>query len=223
MSNAGFLSFVNSPVSFTAADSARRQAISDQVPGYSRDLHYAFFQHLLRATAVQRILVLGVYFGRDIAFMCDAATQIGRTLSIVGVDKFSDDFCDDWPEERKALNWQVAGFGHAPTLERAAANLSAITLQHRVQLVRTRDEVFLAECGEIFDLIYIDTSHDYTTVHRQLLQAKRLVHADGLIAGDDYSDEGTWGVRKAVSELAPDHRVFSNWIWLVTPQQVISA
>ena len=37
---------------------------------------------------------------------------------------------------------------------------------------------------------------------------------EGFIGGDDYSDEGTWGVKKAVGQRFPSHTLFANWIWI---------
>jgi hypothetical protein len=51
-------------------------------------------------------------------------------------------------------------------------------------------------------------------------QAAPLLSPDGIMAGDDYSDAGSWGVCRAVSEAAPGHKVFSGWIWIATREEL---
>jgi predicted O-methyltransferase YrrM len=79
-----------------------------------------------------------------------------------------------------------------------------------VRLIQQQHETFLTTCQEAYDLIYIDTSHDYETVRRQLAQARPLVAEGGLLAGDDYSDEGKWGVPQALHDSAPGHADFAG-------------
>ena len=195
-------------------------AIRRTVPGYSEGTHYAFFKHLLGCASIGKLLILGVYHGRDIAYLLDNARALGRPLHVMGVDKFSDDFCADWPKERQSLNWQQAGFGAPPSFEAAKAHLARLGFADSATVIRERDEAFLAACTDRFDAIYIDTSHDYDTVGRQITQAVGLLTDDGVICGDDYSDQGTWGVRRAVTEFAPGHVIFANWIWLAARDQI---
>jgi hypothetical protein len=212
--------FVETKPEMTPEDSRRMEAIRQTVPGYSEGAHYAFFKHLLVNGTIKRLLILGVYHGRDVAYLMDIARALGRPLQVVGVDKFSDDFCEDWPQERKSLNWQQAGFGTSPSFEAAQAHMARLGFSADVTLIKQNDEAFLASCTDRFDAIYIDTSHDYDTVVRQLRQTVGLLTEDGLLCGDDYSDEGTWGVKRAINEFVPRHVVFANWIWLGARDQV---
>ncbi len=47
--------------------------ISARGPGYSGLAHYRFFRHMLFDTrpAIRKVLILGVYFGRDIMMIAD--------------------------------------------------------------------------------------------------------------------------------------------------------
>jgi hypothetical protein len=192
-------------------DRRRVARISAVVKGYSAERHYAFFKQLLTRTDVHRLLMLGVYFGRDIAFLLDIASRLKKPLAITGVDKFSNDFCEDWPQDKRTLDWESAGFGDAPTLQQASANIARFGA---ARVIKERDEVFLANCPDKFDAIYLDTSHDYETVCRQIRQCVPLLAADGLLMGDDYSDQGTWGVKRALMDMVPGHKLFANWIWI---------
>jgi predicted O-methyltransferase YrrM len=208
-----FTRLLSEPAALDADDWVRMKDICARVTGYSDSRHYAFLKHLVRSTDVRSVLMLGVYCGRDIVFMLDAAAWAGRDISIIGVDKFSDDSCADWPEAARAQSWVEAGFGPAPTLSVAQRNIDASGFNARVQLVQARDEAFLDTCRDRFDVIYIDTSHDYATVRRQIGQTLPLLNPGGLLSGDDYADSETWGVKRAVSEQLAHHVVFNDWIW----------
>jgi predicted O-methyltransferase YrrM len=206
-----------------AQDIERLEEICRFVPGYSDARHFQFFRHLLASRQIESILILGVYFGRDIAFLLEAARRAGRRVTMTGVDKFSDDACADWPIEKRGQSWEQAGFGAAPSLEAATAHINPFRAGATVNLVREHDEAFLATTSARYDLIYLDTSHDYETVIRQMRQAARRLTGNGVLAGDDYSDAGTWGVRRAVTEAAPGHTVFAGWIWLATQADLAPA
>ena len=150
--------------------------------------------NLLARSTVKEMLVLGVYHGRDIAYLMSLARALGRPLQVVGAGVVPDDFCEDWPKERQSLNWQEARLlGTSPNFEAAQAHMARLGFSDSVRLVKERDERFLASCSERFDAIYIDTSHDYDTVARQVRQTFGLLTDNGLLCGDDYSDQGNLG------------------------------
>ena len=190
--------------------------IQEKVPGYSQAVHYAFFKALLAATDIKDILMLGVYYGRDIAFILDILKRYhpGREIRIVGVDKFTDQPCADWPEDRIGKTWDEAGMGPAPSHELAVANLTPTPESVIVDIISDTDEHFLANHVGNFDFVYLDTSHDFGTVWRQCRTISKVCNPDALICGDDYRDSATWGVRRAVSQAFSNHSVFGNWIWM---------
>lgn len=204
--------------SVTAADAERVKEISARILGYSDARQYAFFKALLALPDVKDVLMLGVYHGRDIAFMLDVLARYhpGRTVNIVGVDKFTDTACADWPEGAKEKDWRAAGFGEPPSLGRAQTNLGC-TVPGPVMLVQADDEAFLRETERKFDVIYLDTDHTFQTVTRQIQHAPRVLRPGAIICGDDYSDTsnagGSWGVKSAVNAGLRRHVVFANWIW----------
>ena len=66
-----------------------------------------------------------------------------------------------------------------------------------------------------FNVIYLDTSHDYETVKAELIAIKAQ-EADHhfTVCGDDYSGQNNWGVACACDELLPYHVPLFNRIWL---------
>lgn len=197
------------------ADITLKMAIDRVCRGWSSEVHWGFFNQVFtKVPTIQKICILGVYFGRDTAYMATILRHLGRgDFHITGVDKFSDAPCADWAPEQRGKSWEEAGFGPAPQLEVTRANLEALGLMDQVTLHAAAAEDFLDATNAVFDFIYVDTSHDYVTTRDTILRALPRLAPQGLIAGDDFSDEGTWGVARAVRELCPSVRVFGNWIW----------
>lgn len=197
----------------------RCRAIVEATPGYSGAIQYNFFQHILQEPWVKDILMLGVYHGRDLAFIADIAKDYPeREFTLVGVDKFSDTPCADWPKEKLGLSWREAGYGRPPSHDSALENIRKFAGENvRLELYKQHDIEFLELETRKFDLIYHDTAHDYDTVRRQIGQVKKLCHEKTFICGDDYSDNGgqsNWGVKSAVNDSFTSHLVFGDWIWI---------
>lgn len=199
-------------------DRAEYREVESAVPGYSGLQHYAFFRTLVVEYGVRSILMLGVYLGRDISLLLQISKVYGIPLHIVGVDKFTNDSCLDWPDEKRAQTWQEAGYGNPPDLEAASRHLQRFGLgASNVRLVKGPDEAFLAGTPSPFDLVFLDTSHDTATVKRQIEGSLRFLHPKGFLAGDCFRDDGSWGVATAInSEFAKFWRVGDSG-WFVAP------
>lgn len=205
-------------------DAGAVTAICERVPGWSGISHYAFFRGLF-ATLLPapdsraRVLLLGVYRGRDLSFILHILNRYhfdaihDKRVELIGVDRFEDAPCDDWKPEDREKSWEHAGFGQPPSLEIARANL-AVYSPDCATLVKSDDDAYLRQLaqaeGFLFDAIYLDTSHDQATVQRQFMQCPPLLKADGIICGDDYLERPEWGVIQAVAENRPDHCVLSS-------------
>lgn len=200
---------------FTEEDRAAALAIINRVPGYSGGIQYYFFKTLLLTREFDSMLMLGVYHGLDICFILDILARYhpGRVMHIVGVDKFTDTPCADWPDAVKGKSWKEAGFGQPPSLEGAKKNISAYVGAALVDIVQADDAEFMATTEQRYGCCYYDTSHDAPTLLRQLGQAKRIAEGDAILCGDDWSDQGTWGVQKAVKEAFTSYGVFADYVW----------
>lgn len=198
-----------------AADNQLQEQIDLVCHGWADAKHWNFQRELFtKIPSIREICIVGVYMGRDTAYMAAHLSALhGDEFHITAVDLFSDQPCADWPEEKRGLTWEQAGFGSAPQLGAVRQSMETLGYDKRVTLVKQDAAEFLRSTDQEFDLIYIDTSHDYETTRETILAALPKLRATGVLAGDDYSDEGTWGVKRAVTELCPQHRVFMNWIW----------
>lgn len=80
--------------------------------------------------------------------------------------------------------------------------------------VLSGDSVACAELFDdgTFDFVFIDAAHDYDSVKADITAWLPKVRAGGILAGHDI---GFASVRKAVTELLPEHTATHN-IWHVT-------
>ncbi len=199
-----------------------RPEINSICIGYSTELQWEFFRLVLSHSWIKKIAILGVYYARDVAYMSAIMNQFNRPdYLIVGVDKFEDSFCEDWPEEKRTLSWQEAGYGPAPELEKSRYNLAQLGLHKNVFLTPKRDADFLKTTQQVFDFIYIDTSHDYHSVKELIKLSYPKLSDRGFIGGDDYSDSETWGVASAVKDSFHKHDLYFNWLWLAQKQDFV--
>lgn len=208
------------PPALALSDLKRIEELNATVPGWSGPVQYAFFKSVLAVRPHLRdLLMLGVCHGRDFAYILDilARYHAGREFRLVGVDKFADTPCADWPKDKASKTWKEAGFGEAPDIEKTRAHLDPL---HRpthpavtLELLQMDAEAYLSLAVPAFDLVYLDTSHDYDTVKRQLELVARACRPRALVCGDDYSNAGTWGVKAAVKDKFTAHDVTSGWVW----------
>jgi hypothetical protein len=197
-----------------SSDNLSKQQIDNHCTGYSGEIHWRFFKKVLRNPAIKAICVLGVYYGRDIGYMATILHDKKRTdWKVTGVDKFEDSAGTDWPEEKRGLKWEEAGYGPAPSLEKARECLASAGVVEGVELRKDTAENFLKEGKEKFDFIYIDIAHDYQTTRDTIRLAMMRLKDGGVIAGDDFSNVGTWGVARAVEEAFSKFGLYGNWIW----------
>ncbi len=195
-------------------DRLSKSKIDDSCIGYSTDIHWTFFQRVLRKPDVKNVCVLGVYFGRDIGYMATILRRHKRSeWCITGVDKFEDSAGADWPEEKRGLKWKEAGFGPAPSLQDARACLTKAGVAGEVKLLSDTAQNFLKNSQERFDFIYIDIAHDYESTRDTIRLAIPRLKDGGIIAGDDFSNEGTWGVARAVEEAFSKFALHRQYVW----------
>ena len=200
----------------TPEDDKAIAAICARVPGWSDARQYGFFKQTLAARPeISDTLVLGVYHGRDICFMIDILRRYhaGRYMRIVGVDKFSNERCADWPGW--AGSWEQVTHGMpAPDMDAATRNIASV----QCELVKMDDVTFIDQCADQFDFVYVDTSHDYQSVKNVLSHLKPVCREGATIAGDDFSSANGWGVPQAVNETFSHFTLYAGWIWVTEPK-----
>lgn len=204
----------NALIRNNGADYAQLASLRQTIPGWSNELHQIFFKAVLADESVKSVLVCGVYHGLDLAIMRGLldAHWPGRDVRLVGVDLFSAESCADWPPEKRHLTWEDAFNCPPPSIEAARRNCP------KAEIIACSSVAYLGQCAGNFDFIYLDTSHDETTVAAEIGNSVKL-HIDGqttprILAGDDYCGPAEWGVDRAVNALLPQHAVLFDRIWV---------
>ena len=163
------------PVWFSGADIYRRFVASVEAP----------------AIAVE----LGAWKGRSTSFMGVEIANSGKPIRFHTVDHWrgstgeAEHDCD--PDVRACRLYEVFLANIAPVAE-------------HVQPVRSDSAAAAAQFADAsVDFLYIDASHCYEGVLRDLVAWYPKVKPGGLIAGDDwcFADRGEFGVRNAVLDF----------------------
>jgi len=207
------------------------EVVASGIEGFSGPRQWAFFSWAAENLPCQRILMLGVYRGFDIALLAKLLLAAGREeWHIDGVDLFKDAPISDWTEEqKKKKKWQSAMGVPPPSLQASRQKLKKALGPHygQVTLYQTSAESYLARRPEgKYDWVYIDTSHDYESTLRQIDLSIPVVKQGGWLAGDDFAEGPqwpTWGVPRAVKErFGEKYRLFANWVWLARKEDYLS-
>ena len=189
-------------------------AINQRIRGWSNVNHYFFFKSWMDAFPEARtVLIVGVYLGRDISYMLDAAGE--RPLAVTGVDKFNAEPCDDWPKEKLHMTWEEAFGCPPPDKDAALENIKpSMRTLHSVYLVKADDKDWLEAASGAYDLIFLDASHEHASVARQIRAVHKLCHPFTIVSGDDYANvQPGWGVEDAVKQAFKTHHHIDNRIW----------
>lgn len=143
-----------------------------------------------------KILELGVYQGRLTALWNVELTNLGINYDYYALDHFLGS-----EEHSKEVDY------YNITLANLAPFVEKIKIIKNDSLIESKNYQ-----DEYFDIVYIDASHDYESVKKDILHWLPKVKKDGIICGDDYV-AGWPGVVKAVNE------VFNNKVNIIGNQQ----
>lgn len=156
---------------------------------------------------------LGVFVGKSIRGLLEAADSLDKPIRVIGVDHFrgSPEFLD-----QHAVYYGDKPFEKAPVGFLAQAAIDNLKDEmHRVQLV-VSDTVSAADLfqNESVYAVTVDAGHEEDDVVNDALAWLPKVMPGGWIGGDDYGP-GFPGVMRAVDRLFPESftTLTENW-WL---------
>lgn len=142
--------------------------------------------------------------------ICEVGSWLGASaINMAQLAPEATVYCvDTWKGSR-----EHAGMHFLPTLyESFLSNVRDNGLQSRVLPLRmTSAEGYhkLKGDGLVFDLIYIDGSHEYDDVKQDLAMYWELLRTGGIMLGDDFNEWGT--VQRAVNEFGKPTITRNHW------------
>lgn len=149
-----------------------------------------YFDPLLKRKKIQTAVEIGCWFGNWTIYI---AKQLDEGSKLYAVDHWEGSI-----EHKKSAykTW-------LPTIfQQFLSNMINENLQKKVIPVRLdsieASKIF-KENGIKFDLIYIDASHDYNSVKKDLEAWYPLLAEEGIFCGDDWQGQG---VSRAVKEFS---------------------
>lgn len=173
-----------------------------------------FYDMVVEAAPPDSIIVeVGVFCGKSLIYLAQAAKRANKGLRIYGVDTFKGS-----PEFEGRVwfdNKPVSQCHPATIIAECVANLQAHGVRDEVTLIMS-DSVKAAELfkpQEVF-AVMIDAGHDYASVCNDIVAWGNKVVRGGYLAGDDWY--GFPGVQQAVKECfdEKDYTVPGCW-WQV--------
>lgn len=131
------------------------------------------------------IAEIGVYKGRMTAMICDMLSSNGAQADYHCIDHFKGS------EEHERKNYFPEFWGNIKDLDFPGVEI----------IITQKDSASASAIFEdgIFDVIYLDASHDYESVKADIASWLPKLRTGGILCGDDYID-GWSGVIKAVDE-----------------------
>lgn len=123
---------------------------------------------------------------------------------------------DHWQGSKQARNAKNSVMQHRLLTLYETFQVNLWKVRHRVIPIRSdswRGLEIIHEYGVIPDLVYIDASHEYIDVFKDVDTAVCLF-PDSIICGDDW---GLPGVRQAITEIARSRNLdvvtYGGWAW----------
>lgn len=120
---------------------------------------------------------------------------------------------DTWLGSAEHADTIAAGFDPWPEWRRNLSEYKHVRA-HRCDLGNHKDVAALVSDVSrrgLADMVFVDASHDYDSVKRDIQTARKLLRSGGLLCGHDYSKH--WPeVMKAVDEHVPNRQCHGS-IW----------
>ena len=194
----------------------RRKIINFYCYGYSSRKQWNLFHNIFsRKKNFKKLALLGVYHGKDLAFMCCALSKNNiKNFKIYAVDLFEDVPGKDWGNQD--LKWSNINHGPVPSLERSKKIIKILGFENNIEFIKG-DFRLLKDIKTNLDFAYIDLSHDYETTAEAIDLVASKSHKETIIMGDDFFDGETlgapWGVKRAVKDKFSKFILHQNYFW----------
>jgi Methyltransferase domain len=163
-----------------------------------------------------RFVEVGTYLGRSLCSLAEVVELSGKRISIVGIDTCQ----GSGPEGSRGKNY------HGATVRRGGGTFAG-ALHKNVLGCGFGDKIILIISDSIsastlfgnasLEWVHLDARHDYASVKADIEAWLPKIRPGGWLSGDDYDEEKWPEVVRAVADLLPGARSWSNlqWRWIV--------
>jgi predicted O-methyltransferase YrrM len=158
------------------------------------DFHALYLDRVQSASDGDVFVEVGCWMGKSAVFMAEMIKQSGKKIHFFAVDIWED--------------FEQEGQTHCAPYGEFLKNMAP--LKEFIHIIKADS----AKAAELFDdnsidFLFIDANHQYEYVKSDINSWMSKVR--GVMAGHDYD----WpGVKQAVTELLPDHRVINGNTWI---------
>ncbi len=157
-----------------------------------------FLETLIKENNIRTVVEIGSFVGKSTVFFAQHCDKV------YAIDPFV-----VWEDSQ--ANGDVLRYG-ADFFGKFVSNIVEAGVEDKVSIIRLKSEEANIAFPELTaDLIYIDGSHMYENVKKDIQMW--LPKATKIICGDDY-DENWKGVVQAVDEVVPN-KLINNRIWYI--------
>lgn len=188
--------------------------LPEDISGWGGDS--PIFNELIKKILPNLIIEVGTWKGQSAITMALALKDLGMDSKIYCVDTWlgSLEFLDDNKDERNLMYKN----GYPQIYYQFLSNVVHKKLENIIIPFPQTSDIsfrFFKEKNITADLIYIDGSHNYEDVLRDLNNYYTLLNYDGIIFGDDYN----WSdVNKAVNEFSLEKNIevtINDRFWII--------
>ena len=162
--------------------------------------------------AGSQFVEVGTYLGRSICSLGEVVKQSGKKISVIGIDHCQ----GSGPEGRRGKDYhgdavKNGGGSFAAALHR---NVLDCGLGDTIRLI-VSDSVSASQlfAGASIDWVHLDARHDYASVKADIEAWLPKVKPGGWLSGDDYDKQKWPEVVKAVNDVLPGAKEWTNQQW----------
>lgn len=158
------------------------------------DYHGLYHQTVKNADDGQHFVEIGVWKGASAAFMGVEILNSGKQITFDGIDSF----------EGSAEHGDIENF-----YEETKENLKPLIDRNIINLIQGYSHEIVSQYKDnSIDFLFLDASHEYEDVKRDIQMWLPKVKSGGIFAGHDYHPDWS-GVISAVDEMFGKQNVFT--------------
>jgi hypothetical protein len=166
--------------------------------------------------AGSRFVEVGTYLGRSLCSLGEVVERSGKNIMVIGIDTCRGSGPEGWRGKDYHASAVERGGGtfagalHKNILDSGFGDKISLIISDSV----TASKLF---CDGSVEWVHLDARHDYASVKADIEAWLPKIKSGGWLSGDDYNEQKWPEVVKAVGDLLPGAKLWSNqqWRWIV--------